>query len=196
MINNIAGKSILIVGVGGQGTLLASKILGQVVMQQGLDIKMSEVHGMAQRGGSVVTQVRFGEKIYSPLIPAKGADIILSFELMETLRYLPLLKKHGKIIINEQKISPMPVIVGAAKYPDNPIKEIQEIGIEVISLKAYELAKEAGNMKAANVVLLGVLAKDLDFHKSMWENAIKEIVPERLLEVNMRAFEIGYSYTA
>ncbi|KUO51673.1 MAG: indolepyruvate oxidoreductase subunit beta [Desulfitibacter sp. BRH_c19] len=190
----MADKSILIVGVGGQGTLLASKVLGQVVMQEGLDIKMSEVHGMAQRGGSVVTQVRFGEKIYSPLIPDEGADIILSFEMMEALRYLPLLKKDGKIIINEQKIAPMPVLVGAVKYPEDPIKEIQKMGIEVIGLKAYELAKEAGNMKAANVVLLGVLAKDLDFDENMWENAIKETVPERFLEVNMKAFEMGYNY--
>jgi len=194
MTNKMADKSILIVGVGGQGTLLASKVLGQVVMQEGLDIKMSEVHGMAQRGGSVVTQVRFGEKIYSPLIPDEGADIILSFEMMEALRYLPLLKKDGKIIINEQKIAPMPVLVGAVKYPEDPIKEIQKMGIEVIGLKAYELAKEAGNMKAANVVLLGVLAKDLDFDENMWENAIKETVPERFLEVNMKAFEMGYNY--
>ncbi|MEW6622807.1 MAG: indolepyruvate oxidoreductase subunit beta [Bacillota bacterium] len=186
--------SILIVGVGGQGTLLSSKILGQVAIQEGLDVKMSEVHGMAQRGGSVVTQVRFGPKVYSPLIAKQGADVILTFELMEALRYLPFLAPGGTVIVNEQMIPPMPVIVGAAKYPDDPVKEMRELGADVINLKAYQIAKDLGNVRAANVVLLGVLAKKLAFSRETWEEAIKAVVPERFLDINLKAFESGYNY--
>lgn len=187
--------SILIVGVGGQGTLLASKILGQVIMEANLDVKMSEVHGMAQRGGSVVTHVRFGGKIYSPLIPTQGADILISFELLETLRWLAYLKANGKVIVNEQMIPPMPVISGDAVYPESPVLEIAGMGLDVTGLRAYQIAKECGNINAANVVMLGVLAKKLGFDREIWEKVIKNTVRPGFLELNLKAFDRGFNYS-
>ena len=184
--------NIMIVGVGGQGTLLASRILGNVVIEEGYDIKLSEVHGMSQRGGSVVTYVKFGDCVYSPIIDKGEADVILAFEKLEAYRALPYLKKDGKIIVNDQEINPMPVVIGAKEYPSDIISKLKS-KCEVIDLDAVKLANEAGNIKAVNVVLIGVLAKSTDIEYSKWIEAIKNTVPEKLLEVNLKAFDLGYN---
>lgn len=186
-------KSIMIVGVGGQGTLLASRILGSVAQSSGNDVKISEVHGMSQRGGSVVTYVKYGKKVYSPIISMGGADIILSFEELEAYRYAPYLKKGGKIIVNTQKIDPMPVITGAEKYLENIIEKLKEKFSDIIAVDALDAATKAGNMKAVNVVLIGVLAKSSEIEKSVWEKAIEDNVPPKFLEINKKAFELGYN---
>ena len=185
-------KAIMIVGVGGQGTLLASRILGSALLSQGYDVKVSEVHGMSQRGGSVVTYVKYGEKVYSPVIDEGEADIILAFELLEAYRSLPYLKKGGKIIVNTQKIDPMPVITGAAKYPENIEAKLSE-NADLVTADALSLAEEAGNIKAVNVVLIGVLAKSSEIAYEKWIEAIKNTVPEKFLEINLKAFELGYN---
>ncbi len=185
-------KSIMIVGVGGQGTLLASRILGNTVIREGYDVKVSEVHGMSQRGGSVVTYVKYGEKVYSPCIDKSSADLILAFELLEAARALPYLKKDGKIIANTQKINPMPVITGAAKYPENLEEKISK-NADLVTLDALSLAKQAGNIKTVNVVLIGVLAKNSEIPYEKWVTSIKETVPEKFLEVNLKAFDLGYN---
>ena len=188
----MATKNIMIVGVGGQGTLLASRILGNTVINEGYDVKVSEVHGMSQRGGSVVTYVKYGDAVYSPIIDMGEADIILAFEMLEAYRALPYLKKGGKIIVNSQQMDPMPVITGAAKYPENIIEKIDEkADIEVID--ALTLAKEAGNIKAVNVVLIGVMAKSTDISYDKWIETIKTTVPEKFLDVNLKAFDLGYN---
>ncbi len=186
------GKSVMIVGVGGQGTLLASRILGNVVIEEGYDVKVSEVHGMAQRGGSVVTYVKYGEKVYSPIISEGEADIILSFEELEAYRYLPYLKKGGTLIVNAQEIDPMPVITGAAKYPEEIVQKLKNKADGVIAVDALALANEAGNSKAVNVVLLGVLAKSSDIAEEKWLEAVKKTVPPKFLDVNLKAFALGY----
>ncbi|MCI5948205.1 MAG: indolepyruvate oxidoreductase subunit beta [Oscillospiraceae bacterium] len=185
--------SIMIVGVGGQGTLLASRILGNAVIDEGFDVKVSEVHGMSQRGGSVVTYVKFGDKVYSPVIDKGEADIILAFEQLEAYRALPWLKKGGRIIVNEQKINPMPVITGAANYPENIIEKLKEM-CSVTSLDALELAKEAGSIKTVNVVLIGVLAKSTDIPYESWVKTLLKTVPEKFAEMNLKAFELGYNF--
>ncbi len=185
-------KKIMIVGVGGQGTLLASRILGNTVINEGYDVKLSEVHGMSQRGGSVVTYVKYGEKVYSPIIGKGEADIILAFELLEAYRALPYLKKGGKIIVNNQKMNPMPVITGAADYPADIEKKIAAQA-NLISVDALSLAQEAGNMKAVNVVLIGLLAKSSEIAKESWIETLKTTVPPKFLEVNLKAFELGYT---
>ena len=186
------GKSVMIVGVGGQGTLLASRILGNVVIEEGYDVKVSEVHGMAQRGGSVVTYVKYGENVYSPIISEGEADIILSFEELEAYRYLPYLKKGGTLIVNAQEIDPMPVITGASQYPENIINKLKDKADGVIAVDALALANEAGNSKAVNVVLLGVLAKSSDIAEEKWLEAVKKTVPPKFLDVNLKAFALGY----
>ena len=186
-------KSIMIVGVGGQGTLLASRILGNAVISEGYDVKVSEVHGMSQRGGSVVTYVRYGDKVYSPIIDKGGADMILAFEELEALRALPYLKNGGKIIVNTQQIDPMPVITGAVKYPENIIEALKASGADVTAADALELALKAGNMKAVNVVLIGIMAKNTTVPKEVWVDTIKKTVPEKFLDVNLAAFELGYN---
>ena len=186
--------NIMIVGVGGQGTLLASRILGNVVVNEGYDVKLSEVHGMSQRGGSVVTYVKYADKVYSPIIDFGEADIILAFELLEAYRALPYLKKGGKIIVNDQKTDPMPVITGNAKYPEN-IKEKLSQKCDVIPVNALEIAEKAGNIKAVNVTLIGVLAKASDIAEDKWIRAIEQTVPAKFLEVNLKAFEMGYATT-
>lgn len=184
--------SIMIVGVGGQGSLLASKLLGRAAMDKGYDVKVSEVHGMSQRGGSVVTYVKYGDKVFSPIIDEGEADIILAFEMLEAYRALPYLKKDGKMIANSQNIDPMPVITGAANYPQDIEKKISEkADLKVID--ALSLAKEAGNIKAVNVVLIGVMAKSTDIPYEKWIETIKTTVPEKFLEVNLRAFDLGYN---
>lgn len=185
-------KSIMIVGVGGQGTLLASRILGNTVISQGYDVKVSEVHGMSQRGGSVVTYVRYGEKVHSPIIDKGGADIILAFELLEAKRALPYLKNKGKIIVNNQEIDPMPVIIGACNYPENIAQEL-ESKADTTVVDALTLANEAGNPKAVNVVLIGVMAKNTDIPYDVWVETIRKTVPEKFLEVNLKAFDLGYN---
>ncbi len=184
--------NIMIVGVGGQGTLLASRILGNAVISEGYDVKVSEVHGMSQRGGSVVTYVKFGEKVYSPIVDKGEADIILAFELLEAYRALPYLKKGGKMIVNYQSINPMPVITGAMEYPANIKEKLCEVCDATVT-DALSLAIEAGNAKAVNVTLIGVLAKKTKIPYETWIKTIKETVPEKFLEANLKAFELGYN---
>ena len=185
-------KNIMIVGVGGQGTLLASRIIGKAVISEGYDVKISEVHGMSQRGGSVVTYVKFGEKVYSPIIDKGEADIILAFEMLEGLRSLPFLKKGGKMIVNNQKMDPMPVICGNAKYPEDIDKKLAEKA-DLKIVEALNLAEKAGNIKAVNVVLIGVMAKNTDIKYEVWTDVIKNTVPEKFLDANLKAFELGYN---
>ena len=184
-------RSIMIVGVGGQGSLLASKLLGHVLLAKGYDVKVSEVHGMSQRGGSVVTYVKYGDKVYSPTVELGEADLIISFELLEAARYVPYLKENATIIVNAQRIDPMPVITGAAAYPGNIVEKIRAMGIHIADVNALELALQAGNAKAVNVVLMGVLSNYMDIDASVWRTAIDECVPERFREINHKAFEIG-----
>lgn len=186
-------KSIMIVGVGGQGTLLASRILGTVLINGGYDVKVSEVHGMSQRGGSVVTYVKYGDKVFSPVIEKGEADLILSFEELEGARWLPYLKKDGKLITNTQQINPMPVITGAASYPENIIEKLKASGANVTAEDALSAAEEAGSSKAVNVVLMGLLSKSMEFGEEVWEKAIEECVPPKALEINKKAFAIGRS---
>lgn len=184
-------QNIMIVGVGGQGALLASKTLGQVLLDAGFDVKVSEVHGMSQRGGSVVTYVRYGKKVYSPIIDKGEADYIVSFELLEAARYTEYLKKDGKIVVNTQQIDPMPVITGAAKYPNNLIQKMQEGGFTVDVLDCLSLAKQAGTEKSVNVVLLGRLSKYLEFPQESWISALEKQVKPQFLEINKKAFALG-----
>lgn len=186
-------KNIMIVGVGGQGTLLASRILGNVVIGEGYDVKVSEVHGMSQRGGSVVTYVKYGNEVYSPIIDKGGADIVLAFEMLEAYRALPFLKNNGKMIANIQTIDPMPVITGKADYPEDIKNKLSE-KINLTSVDAAKLALEAGNIKAVNVVLIGVLAKNSEIAYDKWIAAIEKTVPEKFLEVNKKAFDLGYNH--
>lgn len=182
---------IMIVGVGGQGTLLASRILGNVAINEGYDVKVSEVHGMSQRGGSVVTYVKYGDTVYSPIIDEGEADIILAFELLEAYRALPYLKKGGKLIVNTQKMNPMPVIVGAAEYPEE-IEQKLSAKADITSVNALALAEQAGNIKAVNVVLIGIMAKNTEVAYEKWIEALKQTVPAKFLDVNLKAFDLGY----
>ena len=185
-------KNIMIVGVGGQGTLLASKMLGYVLLKQGYDVKVSEVHGMSQRGGSVVTYVRFGDKVYSPVIDKGEADYILSFEKLEALRWIEYLKIGGQIITNTQEVDPMPVITGAMQYPDNIIEKLESAGAKVDAKDFLSIAEEAGSAKAVNIVLMGRLSdyfKDIPYE--VWDKAIDEIVPEKYRELNHKALKLG-----
>lgn len=184
---------IMIVGVGGQGTLLASRVLGNLALKIDTDVKVSEIHGMSQRGGSVVTYVIFGEKVYSPLIEKGEADLILAFEKLEALRWMDFLKTGGRLIVNDQRIDPMPVITGKAKYPDSIIQRLKERAPQTIAIDAMRLAKECGNIKATNVVLLGLAARTMSINKSVWLEALGEVVPPKTLEVNLKAFEAGYA---
>ena len=184
-------KNIMIVGVGGQGSLLASKLLGYLLLKQGYDVKVSEVHGMSQRGGSVVTYVRYGEKVYSPVIDRGEADFIVSFELLEAARWLPYLKKDGQIVTNTQTIDPMPVITGAAEYPEDLVEKMRAQGAKVDALDCLSLAREAGSPKAVNIVLLGRLSHYFDLPEEAWNDALSANVPAKLLEVNKRAFALG-----
>ena len=188
------GKSIMIVGVGGQGTLLASRILGNAIISAGYDVKVSEVHGMSQRGGSVITYVKYADKVYSPIIDEGEADVVLAFELLEAYRALPYLKKGGKVIVNTQAMDPMPVIIGAMKYPENIAEKMAKM-VDVTAVDALSLAKEAGNIKAVNVVLIGFMAKATDIPYDTWIETIKTTVPAKFLEVNLKAFNLGYNYT-
>ena len=184
-------KNIMIVGVGGQGTLLASKLLGRILLTKGYDIKVSEVHGMSQRGGSVVTYVRYGEKVYSPVIDRGEADFILSFELLEAARWAEYLKKGGVILTNNQKIAPMPVITGAAVYPEELEKTLSDAGLRLDAFDALSMAEQAGSSRAVNLVLLGRLSAYFDFTEQEWMTAIEQSVPPKFLEMNKKAFLLG-----
>ena len=183
--------NIMIVGVGGQGTLLASRILGNAVVRRGYDVKVSEVHGMSQRGGSVVTYVKYGDRIWSPVIDRGEADIILAFELLEAYRALPWLRAGGKIIVNTQQINPMPVITGAAEYPRDIVGKLSAQA-DLTAVDALELARRAGSEKAVNVVLIGVMAKNTAIPYDEWLETLRDTVPARFLDVNLRAFALGY----
>lgn len=184
-------KNVMIVGVGGQGSLLASKLLGHLLLKEGYDVKVSEVHGMSQRGGSVVTYVRFGDKVYSPIIDKGEADFIVSFEQLEAVRYLEYLKPDGRIVTNIQKIDPMPVIIGAADYPENLLEKAQKLDVNVDAMECLALANEAGSSKAVNIVLMGRLSKYFDIPVEKWQKAIEECVPAKFVELNHKAFELG-----
>ena len=185
-------KNIMIVGVGGQGTLLASKMLGYVLLQQGYDVKVSEVHGMSQRGGSVVTYVRYGKKVYSPVIDKGEADVIISFEKLEAARWLEFLKKDGTIITNTQEVEPMPVITGAAAYPENLIEKMQAAGAKVDAKDFLSIAQEAGSAKAVNIALMGRLSTYFsEISDEQWQDAIEKMVPPKFLDLNRKAFEAG-----
>ena len=184
-------KNIMIVGVGGQGSLLASKLLGHLLLTEGYDVKVSEVHGMSQRGGSVVTYVRFGEKVYSPIIDKGEADIIVSFEQLEAARYVEYLREGGRIITNSQQIDPMPVITGAMEYPEDLIGKMQAKGILVDAMDCLSLADEAGSSKAVNIVLMGRVSKYFDIPVEKWEQAIRDCVPAKFVELNLKAFALG-----
>ena len=184
-------KSIMIVGVGGQGSLLASRLIGNVLLSQGFDVKVSEVHGMSQRGGSVVTYVKYGDRVNSPVIEKGEADIIISFEQLEAARWLPFLKKGGHLVTSTQQIDPMPVITGAAVYPENIIEKLKAQGVDVVAADALTLAEEAGNPKASNVVLMGVVSTKMGFGEEVWIKALEECVPPKFIELNKKAFALG-----
>lgn len=184
-------KSILFVGVGGQGILRASDITCEVIMEAGLDVKKSEVHGMAQRGGCVTSHVRYGQKVYSPLAEPGSIQTLVSFEKMESLRYLRFLKKDASIIVNTEEIYPPAVNMGDAPYPENAEEFLRNHYKMVISLNAAQLAQKAGNIRTANVVLLGALSKLMNINTSIWKNVIKKSFPEKLVKMNLAAFQMG-----
>ncbi|MCI7304223.1 indolepyruvate oxidoreductase subunit beta [Ihubacter massiliensis] len=185
--------NILIVGVGGQGTLLASVLLGNIALEEGYDVKLAEVHGMAQRGGSVVTHVRISEnEVRSPLIEEGGADVIVAFEELEAYRWIPYLKQGGAIFVNTQQIKPMPVIMGAAQYPAEIVDFLKDNADKVTCLDALGIATECGSIKAVNTVLLGAMAKELPFSKETWIRQIEKTVKPKFVELNKTAFEKGY----
>ena len=185
--------NVMITGVGGQGSLLASKLLGRLLVDRGYDVKVSEVHGMSQRGGSVVTYVRFGDKVYSPIVDLGEADYIVSFEKLEAARYAPYLKEGGRIIVNTQQIDPMSVVTGKESYPADILEELVAKGITVDGLDALSLAREAGSAKAVNIVLMGRLAHYFDIPYDAWIEAIRSTVAPRFVEMNLKAFALGYN---
>ncbi|MGE5415577.1 MAG: indolepyruvate oxidoreductase subunit beta [Acidobacteriota bacterium] len=186
--------NILIVGVGGQGTLLASRIVAQAAIQMGHDVKVSEIHGMAQRGGSVVSQVRYGQKVFSPIIKKGEADIILAFEKLEAARYIDFLKKGGAMIVNDDRIDPAPVMSGDAKYPENLEEKIAAIVPRTVVIDATSVAKKCGNVKAANTVLVGLMGRELGIPDEALEEAINRVVPAKAREVNQKALAAGREY--
>lgn len=187
--------NVLLVGVGGQGTILAARILSGVLQEAGYDVKMSEVHGMSQRGGSVVTFVRYGEKVYSPLVEKGTADLILSFEKLEALRWLPYLKPEGTIIVNDLALLPAPVLLGKAEYPYNALDILQEKAKTLITVDASKVAEEeVGNVRTQNVVLLGALASHMDMEADIWQQVIRDNVPPKTIEANLKAFAAGQQY--
>lgn len=181
---------MMIVGVGGQGSLLASRLIGNVLRECGHEVKLSEVHGMSQRGGSVVTYVKYGDAVHSSLVDTGEADYIISFELLEAARYLPFLKKGGRIVTSTQIIYPMPVISGAMEYPAALVEKLSERAL-VTAVDALSLAEQAGSAKAANVVLMGVLSASTDIPEAVWQKALEQTVPPKFLELNRKAFALG-----
>ena len=186
-------KNIMIVGVGGQGSLLASKLLGRLLCNEGYDVKVSEVHGMSQRGGSVVTYVRYGDKVYSPIIDKGEADFIVSFEKLEAARWVSCLRQGGQIVTNTRETDPMPVITGVAEYPHEVLESLKAKGVSIDAVDALALAEEAGSSKAVNIVLMGRLSKYFDIPVEKWIKAIEESVKPKFVELNKKAFELGRS---
>lgn len=184
-------KNIMIVGVGGQGTLLTSRILGGITIHAGFDVKLSEVHGMAQRGGSVVTFVRYGEKVYEPIVEEGQADVLIAFERLEALRYAHYLKKDGVLIVNDERIDPMPVVIGAAKYPDHILEDLEK-DYRVYRVNAMEEAKKLGNPKVFNIIVLAIAARQMDFSLEDWYTVIENTVPPKTIDINKKAFDVGY----
>lgn len=185
--------NIMIAGVGGQGSLLASRILGSAFLSLGKDVKVSEVHGMSQRGGSVVTYVKYGDSVASPVICRGEADFLISFEMLEAARWLPYLKKDGVVVTSTQKIEPMPVIMGAKKYPEHLLEKMEKAGVKLMHADALAIAEECGSSKASNVVLIGMFAKHSDIPKEVFLKAVTDCVPEKFRELNIKAFERGYA---
>ena len=183
-------KSIMIVGVGGQGTLLTSRILGGIMQEAGYDVKLSEVHGMAQRGGSVVTFVRYGKKVAEPIVEEGQADVIIAFERLEALRYAHFLKKDGALIVNDWRIDPMPVVIGAAEYPEGILETLQKEH-KVYAVNATEESKKLGNPRVFNLIVLGIAAQHMDFTKEQWYEVIQKTVPFKTVEINKKAFDVG-----
>jgi len=186
-------KNIMIVGVGGQGTLLTSRILGGLTLNAGYDVKLSEVHGMAQRGGSVVTFVRYGDKVYEPIVEEGQADVIIAFEKLEAIRYAHFLKEGGAMIVNDQRIDPMPVVIGAAKYPENIIEDLEK-KYRVYKIDAMSEAKKLGNSKVFNIIVLGIAAQHMDFTEDDWLAVIEDTVPKKTIDINKKAFTVGYNH--
>lgn len=184
-------KNIMIVGVGGQGTLLTSRILGGITVDAGYDVKLSEVHGMAQRGGSVVTFVRYGDRVAEPIVEEGQADVLIAFERLEALRYAHFLKPEGVIVVNDWRIDPITVVTGAASYPENIIESLSE-KYKVYSMNAMEEAGKLGNVKAFNVIILGLAARHMDFERDAWLRVIEKTVPPKTVEINKAAFLLGY----
>lgn len=189
-------KNVIFAGVGGQGVILASKILMEVAMNAGYDVKESEVHGMAQRGGSVDCNVRYGEKVYSPLIPREEADFIVSLETLEVLRKLDYLAPGGKLIVNREQVNPAPVETGTMKYPSDIEEWVGKNVKKAVFVDTGPILKEVGTKKALNIVMLGILSKDLEFTQEQWEAAIRSLVKEKFLEMNLKAFTMGREYKA
>ena len=186
-------RNILIVGVGGQGSLLASKLMGRALLIEGYDAKVSEVHGMSQRGGAVVTYVRYGTKVYSPIVDRGQAELLVSFEILEAARWLDHLAPGGQVVTNTQQIDPIPVIVGAAEYPKDLLEKFEATGAKVDAIDALALAEQAGSAKAVNIVMMGRLSKYFPFPKETWIKALEESVPPHFLELNRCAFDAGFS---
>lgn len=185
-------KNIMIVGVGGQGTLLTSRILGGITTDAGYDVKLSEVHGMAQRGGSVVTFVRYGEKVAEPIVEEGRADVVIAFEKLEALRYSHFLKKDGVLVVNDTRIEPITVVIGAAEYPENIIENLEK-KYKVYTVDAMEEAKKIGNSKTFNIIVLGVAAQHMDFSEEAWLKVIERTVPTKTIEMNKKAFLLGFN---
>ena len=183
-------KNIMIVGVGGQGTLLTSRILGGLMADNGYDVKISEVHGMAQRGGSVVTYVRYGDKVAEPIVEEGQADVLIAFERLEAKRYAHFLKEDGVLIVNDERIDPMPVVTGAAQYPENIIEDLSK-ELTVYSIDAMAEAKKLGNPRVFNLVVLGMAARHMDFTEDQWKKVIEKTVPPKTVDINLKAFETG-----
>ena len=184
-------RNIMIVGVGGQGSLLASKLVGRLLTNEGFDAKVSEVHGMSQRGGAVVTYVRYGDKVYSPIVDVGQAELIISFELLEAARWIGHLAPGGQLVTNTQQIDPLPVILGTAEYPDQLIEKMKAAGAKVDAIDALSLAETAGSTKTVNIVMMGRLSKYFPFSKESWLKALEETIPKHFLELNLKAFEAG-----
>ena len=189
MANNT--KNIMIVGVGGQGTLLTSRILGGITVEAGYDVKLSEVHGMAQRGGRVVTFVRYGEKVAEPIVEEGQADLLIAFEMLEAKRYAHFLKKDGVLVVNEQRIDPITVVTGAATYPEGIVEELEK-EYSVLKINAMDEALKLGNSKVFNIIVLGMAAKHMDFSKEDWLKVIEKTVPPKTVEMNKKAFLLGF----
>ena len=185
-------KNIMIVGVGGQGTLLTSRILGGIIKAGGFDVKLSEVHGMAQRGGSVVTFVRYGDKVYEPIVEEGQADVLIAFEKLEAMRYAHFLKKDGVMIVNDQRMDPMTVVTGVAEYPENIIEDLKK-DHKVYTVNATEEAKKLENSRVFNLVVLGIAAQHMDFTKEQWYQVIENTVPPKTIDINKKAFDVGYN---